>query len=341
MKAIQTTALAVLAGLGLAATQASAQTTLTMSSWVGPSHHLTHTVLQGWATDVEKATGGRVKFQMLPKAPAAPPGTFDAVRDGLVDVSFVTASYTPARHHMPLMAELPGAGATAEINSVAFSRIHWKHFQQIGEYKGVKLLGVFTHGPGQMFTKKQVNSIADIQGLKIRTGGGIAEAVAKSLGASAFVKPAPESFELMNSGVADGVFFPFESIASFKLETVIGQATLLPGGMYSSAFGFFMNEDKWNKLPKQDQDAINKLAGEALARHAGKSWDVADKIGMDILKKNNVKIMNADAALVKEVQSRSAGIIDDWVKKANTKGVDGAKVLAEFHEELKKVAAGK
>ena len=342
MKALQKIAVAAaFATGGLVATQASAQTTLTMSSWVPPSHHLTQTVLQGWANDVEKATAGRVKFQMLPKAPAAPPGTFDAVRDGLVDLSYVTASYTPARHHMPLMAELPGAGATAEINSVAFSRIHWKHFDKLGEYKGVKLIGVFTHGPGQMFTKKQINGIAQIQGLKIRTGGGIAEAVAKALGTSAFVKPAPESFELLNSGVADGVFFPFESIVSFKLESVIGQATVFPGGMYSSAFGFFMNEDKWNKLPKQDQDAINKLSGEALARHAGKSWDVADKIGLEVLKKANTKIVNADAALVKEVQTRSAPIIDDWIKKANAKGVDGAKILAEFHAELKNVAAGK
>ena len=111
--------------------------------------------------------------------------------------------------------------------------------------------------------------------------------------------------------------------------------------MYSSAFGFFMNEDKWNKLPKQDQDAINKLGGEALARHAGKSWDVADKIGLEVLKKANTKIVNADAALVKEVQTRSAPIIDDWIKKANAKGVDGAKILAEFHAELKNVAAGK
>ena len=92
---------------------------------------------------------------MLPKHPSAAPGTFDAVRDGLVDVSFVTASYTPARHPLPLMAELPGAGATAEINSVAFSRVHWKYFQAANEYKGVKLLGVFTHGPGQMFTVKK------------------------------------------------------------------------------------------------------------------------------------------------------------------------------------------
>ncbi len=341
MKTFQKFALAALASCTFAVPQAFAQTTLTMSSWVGPSHHLTHTVLAGWAKEVEVATQGRVKFQMLPKHPSAPPGTFDAVRDGLVDLSYVTASYTPARHVLPLMAELPGAGNTAEVNSVAFSRIHWKHFQQVGEYKGVKLLGVFTHGPGQMFTKKPVNGIADIQGLKIRTGGGIAEAVAKSLGASAFVKPAPESFELLNSGVADGVFFPFESIASFKLETVIGQATVFPGGMYSSAFGYFMNEDKWNKIPKQDQEIITRLSGEYMARFAGKSWDVADKIGMEALKKNNVKIVDASPALVKEVQSRSASIIADWVKKANAKGVDGAKVLAEFHEELKKVAAGK
>jgi len=55
------------AGLVAAASPVSAQTTLTMSSWVLPQHHLTSVVLQGWATEVEKATNGRVKFTMLPK----------------------------------------------------------------------------------------------------------------------------------------------------------------------------------------------------------------------------------------------------------------------------------
>ena len=251
-------------GAMASARPSAAQTTLTMSSWVGPQHHLTSVVLQGWANEVEKATNGRVKLTMLPKHPSAPPGTFDAVKDGLVDVSYVTASYTPARHIMPLMPELPGSGDTALVNSVAYSRIHWKYFQQVGEYKGVKLLGVFTHGPGQMYTKKPVRTIADVQGLKIRTGGGVAEAVANALGASAFVKPAPESFELLKSGVADGVFFPLESIVSFKLETVLEQATLFPGGMYSSAFGFFMNEDKWAKLleggPGGDREGLRRAS---------------------------------------------------------------------------------
>jgi TRAP-type transport system periplasmic protein len=334
---------AALAAVGLAvATPALAQTTtLTMSSWVSPQHHLTSVVLQGWATEVEKATNGRVKFTMLPKHPSAPPGTFDAVRDGLVDLSYVTASYTPARHVFPLMPELPGAGDTSLVNSVAYSRMHWKYFHKMGEYKGVKLLGVFTHGPGQMFTKRPVASIADVQGLKIRTGGGVAEAVAKALGASAFVKPAPESYELLKSGVADGVFFPMESIISFKLDTVLEQATIFPGGMYSSAFGFFMNEDKWNKLPKQDQEAIEKLSGEHIARLAGKSWDEADQKGLDVLKKSGVKIVNANSELVAEVKKRSAPIVDEWIKNASAKGVDAAKILAEFRDELKKVAAGK
>src|SRR5688572_8223789 len=339
--AIRPAAIALGAALAAAlALPATAQTTLTYSSWVPPTHHLT--IWQAnWTKEVEKATAGRVKFNSLPKHPAAAPGTFDAVRDGLVDLSYVTASYTPSRHILPLMPELPGAGETAEINSVAYSRIHWKHFHKVGEYKGVKLLAVWTHGPGQMFTKKPVNGIGDVQGLKIRTGGGIAEAVANALGASAFVKPAPESYELLKSGVADGVFFPFESIVSFKLDTVIEQATVFRGGMYSSAFGFFMNEDKWNKLPKQDQDAIDKIAGEHIARLAGQSWDDADKRGFEALKKSGVKIVNANPEFVAEVRKRSAPIIEDWIKQASAKGVDAAKILAEFREELKKVAPAK
>jgi TRAP-type C4-dicarboxylate transport system substrate-binding protein len=238
------------------------------------------------------------------------------------------------------MPELPGSGDTALANSIAYSRIHWKYFQQVGEYKGVKLLGVFTHGPGQMHTKKPVRGIDDLQGLKIRTGGGVAEAVAKALGASAFVKPAPESFELLKSGVADGVFFPLESIVSFKLETVLEQTTLFPGGMYSSAFGFFMNQDKWNKLPKQDQEIIEKLSGEHIARLAGQAWDDADKKGLEGIQKSGIKLVKADAAFAAEVKKRSAPIIDDWIKQASAKGLDARKILDEFQAELKKVAAG-
>ncbi len=325
--------------LATSASVGVAQTVLTMSSWVPPTHSLTRD-LAAWGQEVEKATQGRVKFQMLPKHPSAAPGTEDAVRDGLVDVSFVTASYTPARHPLPLLAELPGAGATAEINSIAFSRIHWKYLQAANEYKGVKLLAVFTHGPGQMFSvDKQVTSVADLAGMKIRSGGGISEAAAKALGASPLVKPAPESYELLSSGVADGTFFPAESIKSFNLDKVVHYATIFPGGFYCSAFGFFMNQDKWDKLSKQDQDAILSVSGEHLARTIGRSWDRADKGGYEAMKAANVKIVDASPAFIADVEKRTEPLVQTWIKSADAKGIDGKAVYQAFHEELKKVAA--
>src|SRR5262245_19697153 len=120
------------AALAALAAPVAAETKLTMSSWLAPTHPLPKHVLAVWGDQVEKATGGRVKLEMLPKHPSAPPGTFDAVKDGLVDVSYVTASYTPARHILVALPELPGGGSTATINSIAYSRIHWKYLHAAG-----------------------------------------------------------------------------------------------------------------------------------------------------------------------------------------------------------------
>ena len=130
------------------------------------------------------------------------------------------------------------------------------------------------------------------------------------------------------------------SIISFKLDQVVKYATLFPGGFYGSAFGFFMNEDKWNKLSKADQDAIMSVSGEALARLAGKAWDKTDRQALEVMKKANIQIQEASPELIKGVQERSKAIIDKWKADAKAKGVDGEKVFAEFHEELKRVAAG-
>jgi TRAP-type C4-dicarboxylate transport system substrate-binding protein len=294
-----------------------------------------------WAAEVERATQGRVKVNFLPKHPSAPPGTFDAVRDGLTDVSFVTASYTPARHLLTKLPELPGAGATAEINSVAYWRIHERYFQKAGEYKGVKLLTVWTHGPGQIFNnRKAIHGVEDFQGLKLRTGGGVAEELSRALGAAGFVKPSVESYELLSSGIADGTFFPLESVTAFKLEKIVKYGTMIPGGFYSSAFGMFMNEEKFNALPKQDQEAILSVSGEKLARIAGRAWDAADRAALAVLKSSGVQLTDASPDLIKGVQQRTLTLEQEWVKAANAKGEDGARVLAEFRQELKNVAAG-
>jgi hypothetical protein len=80
------------------------------------------------------------------------------------------------------------------------------------------------------------------------------------------------------------------------------------------------------------------MSGEFIARSAGRSWDTADQRGMEAMKKSDIKIVNADANLVREVQKLSAPIVEDWIKKASAKGVNAKAILAEFRAELKKVA---
>jgi len=331
------TALVCLTGV-LAGLPARADVVLTASSWVPPAHALATTQAK-WCDDAARATAGRVKCRILPKPVAAPPGTFDAIRDGLADISYGVHGYTPGRFTLTQMTELPfGGGGTAEAASVAYQRIHDRHLAKVNEHKGVKLLAVFNHGPGVMFnTRRPILSVADMQGLKFRVGGGIVNDIGKALGISVTLKPAPESYELLSSGVMDGVLFPAESIESFRLDKIVRHRTDFPGGLYNTSFFFAINEDTWARIPKADQDILSKLSGEVLARDFGRAWDQADKSANAAMQVAGVKTVTAPKALIEDIRARTSGLEQKWVADAKARGLANAEqVLKEFRTEVAK-----
>lgn len=329
--------LAVAALLAFAGT-ATAQITLTLSSWVPPAHLLTR-AQSDWCNEVGKATSGRIRCNLLPKAVAPAPATFDAVRDGLADLSFTVHGYTPGRFTMGKMAEMPFLGDSAVATSVAYQRIFEKYLAQLDEHKGVKVLAVFTHGPGVIFnTKKTVNSLADLQGLKFRVGGGVVNDIGKALGVNMTLKPAPESYELLSSGVVDGTWFPDESIVSFKLDKLIKHRTAVPGGLYNTSFVLMMNQATWDKIPKADQEIIGKMSGEFAARFFGKYWDDSDAASRDTQKAAGIASITASPAFVAEFKAKTAAVEEAWVKEAEAKGLrNAAAVLNELRAEIAKV----
>ncbi|GAB4178776.1 MAG: TRAP transporter substrate-binding protein [Rhodocyclaceae bacterium] len=316
---------------------AQAQTVLTMSSWVPPSHIITAKMMLPWAQDVEKATQGRVKFRLLPKAVASPPQSFDAVRDGLADVSFTVHGYTPGRFVLTKAAEFAFLGDSAEATSVAYQRIFEKHLAKADEHKGVIALAVFTHGPGHIYnTKRPINALADLAGMKVRVGGGVVNDITKALGATPLLKPSTEAYELLNSGVADGLFFPHETVASFKLTGVVKYATVVPGGLYNTSFVFMMNPAKFAAISKADQQAILKLSGEHFARRAGKAWDEADAAGLEAIRKAGIHVQTASPALLGQIKAKTDAVEHAWYEAAKAKGVDGAALMAELRAEIRK-----
>ena len=324
--------------LAAPATTATAQTiTLNVTSWVPPSHLLTADITMALCKDMESVTQGRVKCNLLPKAVVSPTQTFDAVRDGLADIGFSAHGYTPGRFVATDVAEFPFLGDTSEAISVAYWRIHERMLAKLDEHKGLHLLGVFTHGPGQIFTtKRAVTSLKDFDGMKIRVGGGLVNDVASAVGSVPMLKPAPESYELLSQGVADGVFFPKEAALSFKLVPLIKHATLVPGGLYNVTFGLVMNPAKWKQISPADQAAINKLSGEALARRAGKEWDAADARGEKALRDAGVPVVTASPQFVAEIKSKTLGLEKAWADKAKAKGLDGEAALKALRAEIAK-----
>lgn len=314
---------------------AHAQVTLTVSSWVPAKHIVTEDVMMGFCRDVEGETSGRIKCTLLAKPVVAPPQTFDAVRDGLADISYVVHGYTPGRFPMSEIAELPFLGNTAEAISVAYQRMYDRHLKRFDEHKGVHTLGVFTHGPGEIFgTKTPITSLKDFAGLKIRVGGVIVSDVAKALGGVPVLKPVTESYELLSQGVTDATFAPKEAPLSFKLIPILKHGTYVPGGFYNVSMMILMNPARYASLPPADRAIIDKYSGVSMARRGGRAFDGNDRRSHAAMMDAKVPITTASQAFVEEIRRATSGVEAAWIAKARTKGADGAALLAEMRKEV-------
>jgi TRAP-type C4-dicarboxylate transport system substrate-binding protein len=313
----------------------AAQTVFTVSTWVPPSHSLS-TAQKEWCDLLEKNTTGKMKCNILPRGVAAPPGTLDAVKNGLADISFTVHGYTPGRFLYTQMAEFPFLGNTSEPISVAFNKVAMARREFAAEHQGIKVLAFFTHGPGIVFnTKKPVTKTEDLQGLKWRVGGGMVNEITKTLGMNVTLKPAPDSYELLAGGVMDGTLFPAESTESFKIDKLIKYATFFPGGLYNTSFVFMMNQARYDKLSADEKKAVDAISGEIAARTFGRNWDKVDRRGIALMQANGVQMTKADASFVADVKAKTSGLEAKWVKDAEAKGLkDAGKVLADFRAEI-------
>lgn len=316
---------------------AQAQTVLTVSSWVPASVPLSIAQKQ-WCDMLKTRTAGKMRCNILPRAVANPPGTYDAIKSGVADVSFAVPGYTPGRFALPQVAEFPFLGDSAESTSVAFSRIAGKYPQFAEELRDVHVLAFFTDAPGMLMnTKRSVTKLSELQGLKWRVSGGVINDVAAALGMNATLKPATDTYELLSSGVMDGTLFPADAVEPWKIDKLVKYATVVPGGFYNTSFVFIMNKARYEKLSADEKQAVDALSGETAARLFGKAWDVADQRGMGLMQNNGVQMTKADAAFIQDIRTRVEPVERQWVEKAKAKGLsDPAKVLQELRAEVNK-----
>ncbi len=328
----------VLAASAVAATftfsGAQAATKLIISSWAPPTHGINAKLWPRFIEMIEKATDGRVTAEIKYKL-GSPPAQFDLIQDGAADLSWIFHGYNPGRFVATKLIELPGYEGSAEAASVAYWRAYDKFLKGANEHKGVKVVALHTHGPGQLHSAKKVTKLGEIKGMKLRLGGGVSGNVGTALGATGIRVPAPKVYETLASKAADGVMMPMEGKKGFKLTEVAQHTYQMPGGFYRGSFALIMNQEKFDSLSDQDKAALETVFGEAASKMSGGVWDEIDVIGTDATKStegNSITVASdgdqaAYAAIAKPISEKVVG-------EVAAKGIDAAAAVDFIAKEM-------
>ncbi len=303
----------------------------------GPVH-----ALAPWVKKVEEATKGKVKIdvyysQTLVKGP----DIWNAVKSGVADMGWCFHGYWPDMTPLADVITLPSLPfKTAEKGSEVLWKLYEKFPAIQREFKDVHVLQLWTSHPYFLITnKKQVKTVEDFKGLKIRVTGGPPTEQMKALGAVPVLIPMPDNYQSLDKGIIDGMGAPWEAIYAFRLYEVVKYYTIVP--LSAVYFSMSMNKAKWESLPKDVQAAITSVSGLEAAKFWGHNFfDTAEQGVIERVKAGNYQmnkyVMPPDE-LDKLTKVAGEPLCKEWVKKMESKGrPDAQQILNATLDLLKK-----
>jgi tripartite ATP-independent transporter DctP family solute receptor len=141
--------------------------------------------------------------------------------------------------------------------------------------RGVRVLAFWENGFRHITNNQRpIVRPEDLKGIKLRVPGGVWRVkMFQAYGANPSPMPFAEVYSALQSGVMDGQENPFSQIASARFQEV-QKFLSLTGHVYTPAY-LLVSEDFWQKLPKDVQDTLTKLALAAgdFARSEGERLD--------------------------------------------------------------------
>lgn len=316
-------------------TAALADKTLALSSWLPPRHPIVVNAIKPWAKEVKEVTDGRVTVRVLAKPLGAPPAHYDMARDGIADITYGLHSFTTDdRFERSRIGQFSFLGDDAVSGSKAFWDVYANQLDAQAEHEGVKLLGLFVHGPGVLHNNvRALNTPADVEGLKIRVPGGYISDLMSDLGAETLFMSSGEVFEKLSRGVIDGVTFTYEALTAFKLTDDLKYTTKVPGGLYNTTWFLVMNEGAWNGISEEDRAAIEAISGSAFAEQVGAAWNKADEVALEKIAAAGIEVADAPAALLDAVKEAAAKHEQAWADAIAEDGYDGTAALKALRDQ--------
>jgi len=322
------------AALTLAGTAARAEPiTLKVHHFVSAKAPNHTKLIAPWADAVMRDSKGRIKVDIYPamQLGGKPPQLFNQVKDGVVDVAWTLPGYSGNRFLLSQVFELPFMNTTAEATTRAFMEFGNKHLLNT-DFKDVHVL--LLHSAARFkfhMIKAPIRTIADFKGRKIRATNKAMGDTLKALGATPVFMPVPAVPQALSKGVVDGAVLPWEIVTPLKVYELVNYHSLVETkhGFISAAFLFAMNKKRYDGLPKDLRDVIDRNSGVNIAQQVGAAYDKVESVGLGLATKRGNKFNVIDPAEVAKMEAAGQAAIDRWVEAVGKKGYDGKALLAE------------
>jgi len=311
---------------------AQAQVTLKLHHFLPPVSNGHAKMLAPWAKMIEQDSGGKIKIDIFPSMQlgGTPPQLYDQARDGVVDIVWTLPGSTAGRFPSTEIFELPFIGARRGIVNARASQ-EFADANLGKETADIKLLSYWSHDHGLIHSNKEVKTMDDLKGLKLRSPTRLAGEALKALGATAIPMPIPQVPESLAQRVIDGCVVPWEVVPAIKLDELVKFHTEIPGSptLYTASFFLAMNKAKYDGLPADLKAAIDKNSGMKFAELAGNMWDDAGALVLERVKKRGNTLTTISEEEKAKWIKATAPVAEGWIKQVKDKNLDGGKLIEQ------------
>lgn len=356
-------ALAVASALALTAGVADARD-LRLAPGAPPVHPAVDPLYNSLVEYLPEETGGALTGTQIGPEVVNIVQIKDAIQSGLAEVGNLLPLFVPAE--LPSTA-LAGDLAFLATNPHAMGAAMTEYVVTCGDCQSEfkELGGVFT-GAGSsdiyvLLTTKPVNSMADLQGLRLRSGGAPYARWAESMGAAPAQVGVSDQFEQIAQGVLDGTMGSVSDLLSYRLVDVVKYIIDLPLGTYHTTSNFTVATSVWSELSAEERAGFVRAANRASADFT-QSWgydraanarQTAIDAGVEVIPAtqelldatNEFRATDTDAAI--EVATSQLGVndaagkiarfqelVDKWTAIVDELGGDKDAIAARVQEEV-------
>ncbi len=325
MTTTRRTVLGLMAAACMTTSAAAQEVTLRLHQFLPAQANVPTHILDVWADKVEADSEGRIKIDRFPSMQlgGTPPQLIDQAIDGVADIVWTVAGYTPGRFPQLEVFELPFISTSAEATSRAYWELAEERMMDT-DFAAFKPLGLWVHGPGLIHSSRPITDVADLNGLKLRAPTRTTTTMFTGLGATSVGMPVPAVPEALSKGVIDGAVIPWEVVPALKVHELVSNHTEFGNAhLYTTAFIFAMNNAAYDNLPDDLKAVIDANSGIEFSAFAGRTMEEYDAPGRALALEAGNNIITLTPEQVDAWRAASQPTIDNWIAETDAAGNDG------------------